>query len=260
MPDPALLVVFGPAAGAALRIVVATVVTARMACPGVPWQVVTCLASGLVLAAAPLLLRLATVAAAGTPVAPLPFLLAGEAACGAVLGLVAGTALGIGGHAGGLLAGSTGLSWDGDDGAGDSQAPGLARLAWWVGAAAFLATGGARGAVAALLDSLQAIPVGFAVDGVGVLADSAPVALVGRLPGLVVELALGLAAPALVAVVAFHFCAAICLRAVRVAPGPGVVAGGVGAALLAMLLAAAPAWSDQAAAAAAALVERASTP
>lgn len=253
VPDPALLVVVGPAAGAALRIAVATAVTARTACPGVPVQVVTCLVLALVLAASPALAKLTT--ATGDGAAPLPLLLAGEAACGAVLGLIAGAALGIGGSAGSLLAGTTGLSWDDDLPAGDPQAPGLARLAWWVGAAAFLATGGVRGMVAALLDSLHTFPVGVVANGLG----TGPVALLERLPGLLVELALGLAAPALVAVVAFHFSTAICLRAVRLAPGPGLVAGVVGAALIATLLAAAPAWSGQAAAAAAMFLERATT-
>ncbi|MFM7519212.1 MAG: flagellar biosynthetic protein FliR [Planctomycetota bacterium] len=257
VPDPALLVVVGPAAGAALRIAVATAVKARTACPGVPVQVVTCLVLALVLAASPALAKLAT--ATGDGAAPLPLLLAGEAACGAVLGLIAGAALGIGGSAGSLLAGTTGLSWDDDLPAGDPQAPGLARLAWWVGAAAFLATGGVRGMVAALLDSLHTFPVGVVANGLGTGPGAGSVALLERLPGLLVELALGLAAPALVAVVAFHFSTAICLRAVGLAPGPGLVAGVVGAALLATLLAAAPAWSGQAAAEAAVFLERATT-
>jgi flagellar biosynthesis protein FliR len=242
------------AGGAAVRIVAATIATSRGTLADLPLRVTVCAAIALVVAALP--------AVAGLPAAGVvdhwsrvPLVLVGEMACGWALGTVAAMAIGLGGWSGSMLAGPTGLAWDDDLPAGDPQSAGIARLGWWMGAAAFLATGGCRTLVTALLWSLEAIPVGMVTGGAAVAPLADPGAILVSLPGAALELALGLAMPALVAVIACHLSIAMCLRTIRFVPGPGVVQGLVAALVLASLLVTAPAWSGRAATAASSVIE-----
>jgi type III secretory pathway component EscT len=116
----------------------------------------------------------------------------------------------------------------------------------------FLAAGGHLAIVVGLVESVGRMPIGTlaGTSGAG-LAD-----LVGGLPTAALELALTLAAPALAAVLAFHLAAAICLRAVRFAPGPGLLQAVASLVLLAAIGVGAGAWTTGFAAAARHRIER----
>jgi flagellar biosynthesis protein FliR len=260
MPAPPLpadaLVIACLAGGAAVRIGAATLALARGTLPDLPLRATIGIATALSIAALPTLAAVPTVArlsagAAAGDWLQLPLVLGGEAVCGWALGMVAAVAIGIGGWSGSLLAGATSLGWDDDLPAGDPQSAGIARLGWWMGAAAFLATGGAGWLVAALLGSLTRFPVGAVAGGTAAPWSAVATDLAIRLPGAVLELAAGLALPALVAVIAFHLTMAICLRSIRFVPGPGLIPGLVAALVLASLMLTAPAWGSRSATAAA---------
>jgi flagellar biosynthetic protein FliR len=189
---------------------------------------------------------------AGDSLSLLPLLL-GEAVVGLGLGLAAALAFAAAAWAGGILATVSGLNWAADF-TPDSPAGegGAARLATWLAVAGFLAAGGHLAVVAGLVDSVGRMPVGtLAVAGGAGLAE-----LVASLPTAALELALALAAPALAAVLAFHVAAAVCLRAVRFAPGPGLVQVAASLVLLAAIGAGAGAWTTGFAAAARHQIER----
>jgi len=236
--------------------VAATFATARGTLADVPLRTTVTAAIALVVAALP---GMARTPAAGVVDhwSSVPLLLAGEAACGWALGTVAAVAIGIGGWSGSLLAGTTGLSWDDDLPAGDPQSAGMARLGWWMGAAAFIAAGGCRSLTESLLGSFAVLPVGMLTGGGAAASPPVPGDLLVRVPGAALELALGLAVPALVAVIACHLTVAICLRTIRFVPGPGLAQGLVATLVLASLMVTAPAWSERAATAATALVSSA---
>lgn len=178
--------------------------------------------------------------AAGEGFAVLP-LIAGEALIGFGLGTAAALAFAAAAWAGGILGTVSGLSWA-DDVCPDavSGEGGAARLAAWLAMAGFLAAGGHLVIISGLVESVQRLPVGLVATGNGRegLAD-----LAATMPGTALALAMALAAPALVAVVAFHVAAAICMRAVRLAPGPGLVQAAASLVLLAAVLAGAGAWT-----------------
>ena len=173
----------------------------------------------------------------------------GEAFVGAGLGLVVAAVAAAAAWAGGIAGSVAGLAWaDEFSPEGDPQAAGLARLAWWLGLAGFLAAGGHLAVVAGLVDSFRAIPVGA---GPAVVA-----ARVIAAPGFALGLALSLAGPAITAVVAFHAAVAICIRTVRFVPGAGMLQAAAAGVALAMLVAGLPTWLDGFGAAARGRVER----
>lgn len=190
-------------------------------------------------------IALATVAApaavpAGDGLAPVP-LIAGEALVGFGLGLAAALAFAAAAWAGGILGTVSGLNWADEANADAASGEGgAARLAAWLAVAGFLAAGGHLVIIAGLVESVRRLPVGLvaAGDGLEGLAD-----LMATMPSAALALALALAAPALVAVVAFHVAAAICVRAVRFAPGPGLLQAVASLVLLAAVLAGAGAWT-----------------
>ncbi|MFM7138621.1 MAG: flagellar biosynthetic protein FliR [Planctomycetota bacterium] len=205
-------------------------------------------AATLVLAA--VALPAAAPAGEALPLAPL---LVGEAVVGLGLGLAAALAFAAAAWAGGILGTVSGLSWaadftpDAPGGEGDA-----ARLAAWLGIAGFLAAGGHLAIVAGLVDSVGRMPIGtLAATGGAGLAE-----LVATLPTAALELALALAAPALAAVLAFHVAAAICLRAVRFAPGHGLLQAAASLVLLGAICAGAAGWTSGFAAAARHQVEQ----
>lgn len=244
------------AGGAAVRVATAGVAAVRGALPDLPSQALTGIVIGLLVAVAPTVIGRPWPEGTAAGWGSVPAVLLGEALCGWILGTVAAAAFGIGGWGGTILAGTAGLSLEGDVPAGDAQGGSLARLGWWIGAMAFLAAGGARFLVVALIASFDRIPVG-AIGGFGVPPDLA--ATVGTVPAIVLEMAVGLAVPALVAVIAANLAVAIGLRALGIAPPAGIVPTLTALVVLATLVVTAPAWGDRAAVAAWSILEQAST-
>ncbi len=91
----------------------------------------------------------------------------------------------------------------------------------------------------------------LAVGGIDALAD-----LVAAVPSAALSLALSLAAPALVAVVAFHVAAAVCLRAVRFTPGAGILQAAASLVLVGAVFVGAGVWTSGFAAAVQPSLER----
>jgi flagellar biosynthetic protein FliR len=191
---------------------------------------------------------------AGDGLAPLP-LIAGEGVVGFGLGLAAAVVFAAASWAGGILGTVSGLAWADDftpDAAGGAGEGGVARLASWLAVAGFLAAGGHLAIVAGLIDSVHRLPVGsLAAGGAAELAN-----LVSSLLTAALALAISLAAPAVVAIVAFHVAAAICLRAVRFTPGAGLLQGAASAVLVAAIVIGAGVWTSGFAAAARQPLER----
>lgn len=204
-------------------------------------------------ARAALAVALAAVAlpqAAAMPTADVaPLALVAEAMVGTGLGLVVAVCCAAAAWAGGLVGSVAGLAWADDfDPAGDPQAAGLARLAWWLGLAGFFAAGGHLAVVAGLVDSFRAIPPGAAPS---ILAE-----LVIATSGQALHLAMALAGPALAAVVTFHVAAAVCVRTVRFTPGQGMLQAAAALVALGIVVAGAPTWLDGFGVAARSRVER----
>jgi flagellar biosynthesis protein FliR len=214
--------------------------------PGVSVRIRVALAVALAAAALP------AAATAGVAPVSLPLLVAGEAVVGLGLGLAAAAVLAAAGWAGAILGSVSGLSWADDFAAdGDPQAAGAARLAWWLGLAGFLAAGGHLAVVAGLLDSVHAIPVGGGPAAVG-WVDRVTVAT-----GVAIDLAVALAGPALAAVLAFHVASAVCVQALRVVPGQGLLQAAAAVVVIAALSAGATGWTGGFGTAARDQVERA---
>jgi|694.fasta_scaffold10294_16 flagellar biosynthesis protein FliR len=213
----ALAVVTDPTlvAAVAVRMLVAVLVGMTPVFPGVPLRLRAALAVLLAGAAVPAAVR------AGPATPPLALLVAGEAIVGLGLGLAVAAVLAAAAWAGSLLGSASGLAWAGDfDPQADGEAAGMSRLAWWLGLGGFLAAGGHLAVVAGFIDSVRTVPVGSCLAGTAARAG-----LAEHLTGLVAAsfgLALGLALPALVAVVAAHAAAAVCMRTIRFEAGQGL--------------------------------------
>lgn len=167
--------------------------------------------------------------------------LAGELLVGLMMGSAAAAVMSATAWAGGILGSVSGLSWADDfdpDAAGESA--GIARLAWWVGLAAFFTAGGHLSVVGGLVDSVRHLPVGTAFMGP---PRDWPETLLVTMPAVAVSMAAMLALPALAAVVAFHLASAICLRAVLFSPGPGLLQGLASLVLLVSLWLGAESWA-----------------
>lgn len=176
---------------------------------------------------------------AGVPLDVLP-LVAGEAVIGLGLGLVVAVAFAAAAWAGGILGSVSGLTWA-DDFTPDAPAGegGAARLATWLAVAGFLAAGGHLAVVAGLVDSTGRLPVG----GLAVADRAAWIDLLAATPTAALMLAMSLAAPALVAVLTFHVTAAICMRSVRFASGPGLIQAAAALVLLAAVIHGTATWT-----------------
>ena len=180
---------------------------------------------------------------------PATLVILAEAVIGAGLGLVVAACCAAAAWAGGVPGSVTGLSWADDFTAdGDAQAGGVARLAWWLGLAGFFAADGHLAVVAGLVDSFRTLPAGTPPGAV--------LHRVAEAPDVALTLALALAGPALVAVVTFHVAAAVCLRTVRFAPGPGLLQAAAALVALSIVLVGTPTWLDGFGAAARDRVER----
>jgi flagellar biosynthesis protein FliR len=242
----------------ALDPVVATGVVVRMAAavaagglPVFPWLDLKTRAAATIALAA---VAMPAAVSAGEALAALP-VIAGEALVGFGLGLAAAIVFAAATWAGGILGSVSGLAWADDftpEASGGAGEGGAARLAAWLAVAGFLAAGGHLAIVAGLIDSVRRVPVGsLAVGGIDALAD-----LVAAVPSAALSLALSLAAPALVAVVAFHVAAAVCLRAVRFTPGAGMLQAAASLVLVGAVFVGAGVWTSGFAAAVQPSLER----
>ncbi len=242
----------------ALDPVVATGVVVRMAAavaagglPVFPWLDLKTRAAATIALAA---VAMPAAVSAGEALAALP-VIAGEALVGFGLGLAAAIVFAAATWAGGILGSVSGLAWADDftpEASGGAGEGGAARLAAWLAVAGFLAAGGHLAIVAGLIDSVRRVPVGsLAVGGIDALAD-----LVAAVPSAALSLALSLAAPALVAVVAFHVAAAVCLRAVRFTPGAGILQAAASLVLVGAVFVGAGVWTSGFAAAVQPSLER----
>jgi flagellar biosynthetic protein FliR len=207
--------------------------------PGASFRIRVALAATLAFVAVPM--ALAVQGTAARPVGPLLPVLAGELLVGLMMGTAAAAVLAATAWAGGILGSVSGLSWADDfDPASSGESAGITRLAWWVGLAAFFTAGGQLAVVGGLIDSVRHVPVGSAFGG---RPEDWLVTLAVTTPAVAVSLAVMLALPALVAVVAFHLASAICLRAIPFSTGPGLLQGLASCVLLASLWLGAEAWA-----------------
>jgi flagellar biosynthetic protein FliR len=180
------------------------------------------------------------------PIGPLLPVLAGEVLVGLLMGTAAAGVLAATAWAGGMLGSVSGLSWADDfDPAAAGDSAGITRLAWWVGLAAFFTAGGHLAVVGGVIDSVRHVPVGTALGGA---SQEWLTTLAITAPSMAFSLAVTLAIPTLVSVVAFHLASSICLRAVPFSPGPGLLQGLASLVLLASLWLGADAWAGGSAA------------
>lgn len=191
-------------------------------------------------------LPLAVAVQGSTPPAtggPVLLMLAGEAAVGLGLGAALAAVVSAGAWAGGVLGSVAGLSWADDFGPdGAAESAGCARFAWWTSAGVFLAAGGLEAVAVGIIDSLRVFPIGAALSASGTLQPGLD-HLAAGMPTVAIALALSLAVPALLAVLAFHVTAAIVLRTVPFTPGAGFLQGLAAMVLLAALFCGADAWA-----------------
>lgn len=233
LTDPAGLTII---AGVGCRMLAAVAVATLPAFPGVTIRTRLALAVALAAVALP-----AAVGSSADTVGPWPLVVAGEAIVGGVIGMAIALVVAASGWAGTLLGSVSGLSWadDFDPGGGEASA-GIGRLAWWVGAAAFVAAGGQLVIVTGLLDSFELLPVGTLLEGDGGFDTLLPLA--STAPAMALRIALALALPAITAVVAFHLASTICLRTVPFSPAAGLLQGLAAVVLLVALWSGLDAW------------------
>ena len=171
--------------------------------------------------------------------------IAGEAVIGVGLGLAVSALVSAVAWSGDILGTVSGLAWDDGQEGGASDTPaGVARLARWVALAAFLSAGGLEAVVAGFVDGVRTVPVGLLSHG-----DTPPeamAALVTTIPATAIGLAVMLAIPALVAVLAFQLAATTCLRVSACDPGPGLLHAATALVLLVTISVSAAGWSDAA--------------
>ena len=228
------------AAGVCGRIAAAVATGTLPILPGGSFRIRLTLAFALAVVAVPMALAVQNTPTA-RPIGPLLPVLAGELLVGLLMGTAAAAVLAATAWAGGILGSVSGLSWSDDfDPAAAGESAGIARLAWWVGLAAFFTAGGQLAVVGGLIDSVRHIPVGTAF---GASPQEWLVTLAVTAPGVAISLAAMLAMPALVAVLAFHLASAICLRSIPFSPGHGLLQGLGSLVLLTSLWLGAEAWA-----------------
>lgn len=225
------------AAGVAVRLAVAVAVGGFPLTAGTTLQVRMAAVVALAIASWP---SAAMTAPSATP--PAAFVVIGEAIVGLGLGASLAAVFAAAGWAGTLLGSVSGLSWADDfTPEADSQSAGIARLAWWLGFAGFVAAGGHRQLMVGLVDSFRSLPVGVVVGQEGGLAEAS--ALVSTALGTGLGIALTLAGPALAAVLVFQVAATVAVRVGRVDPGQGLLQSLASLVVLAGVCLAADAWT-----------------
>lgn len=227
------------AAGLAARLAVAVAVGGLPLTAGTGIQVRIAAVLALTVAAWPTSAATASVGTAG--ITPAAIVIAGEAIVGLGLGVSLAAVFAAAAWAGTLLGSVSGLAWADDfTPDADPQSAGIARLAWWLGLAGFVAAGGHLQLVAGLVDSVRTLPVGALAGQGGGPAGMA--SIVASAPGVGLGIALALAGPALAAVLVFHVAAAVAVRVGRVDPGQGLVQSLASLVVLAGVCLAADAW------------------
>lgn len=200
------------------------------------------LALGGVLTGAALPTALATAPAASVDVAGGISIVALEACIGLAFGLALVLLASGVAWAGEIAGTAAGLSWS-DDGDEEDSSAGLARLARWVALGALVSAGGLEAIAAHLVDGVRRMPVGSEFGA------SMPWALGGFLVDVVsgaTGVAVAMAMPLLVAVLAFQATAALVLRAGRSDAGQGIVGGATMLVVAAGLFVLAGVWGDAA--------------
>ena len=237
--DTAGLMLPAVVAAGVLARVAATLTAAATSFPGLTIRIRLALALALTIVAFPTALAATDSAVAVRP----PLVLVGEALVGFAMGTAIAAVASAGAWAGGILGSVAGLSWADDfDPDGDAQSAGMARLAWWISFGAFLTAGGLQAISAGLIDSVRSMPIGSLLSGGG-MPDVSLADLAVRFPAAALALAITLAIPALVAVLAFHLTTAICLRTVPFAPGAGLLQALAALVLLGAVYLGADAWA-----------------
>lgn len=200
--------------------------------PGVSVTVRLMLGLALTAAAVPL-----AISQPCEPSQPLAAAALAEALLGGVTGLAVACLTAAAGWAGNLAGRVSGLSWADEFTPDTTGEAGIGRLAWWIAAAAFLACGGGRIVVAGLLDGLVTTPPGSSsvADLGGLLAPTLTRAF---------ALAVALALPVLVALLAFHVTAAVVCRSLPLTPPAGLLPSLAATVLAAALLLGCGRWSD----------------
>lgn len=203
--------------------------------PGLPLLVRVALAWAMSTAAIVWVLPSGHAVAEGVPLLQVAL---AELAVGGFIGLSVACVTAAAGWAGGVLSSISGLSWAEDYSGGPSEAATpLARLIWWVAAATFVSSGGGRVLLAGLLESFATLPLGGGFDaGIARL-------LTGALD-LAWRLALAVALPALVAVLAWHFSAALACRVIPLSPSTGLLQGSAAVVLLCAVWLGGTAWTN----------------
>jgi flagellar biosynthetic protein FliR len=230
-PEEALV-----AAGVAVRLAVAVAVGGLPLTAGTSLQVRIAAVLALAVASWP-----TATGTAATTLPPPPLVVVGEAVVGLGLGVALAAVFAAAAWAGTVLGSVSGLAWADDfTPDADSQSAGIARLAWWLGLAGFVAAGGHLQLVAGLVESFRSLPVGAVVGHTGGLVGLA--ATVSSAPGTGLGIALALAGPSLAAVLVFHVAATVAVRVGRVDPGQGLVQSLASLVVLAGVCLAADAW------------------
>ncbi len=160
----------------------------------------------------------------------------------AVLGLAMGTAVACvsasAAWAFGMAATACGLSGGDDADPLSVEGAGIARLAWWISAGGFVASGGVRGVLGGLLDSFVTMPIGGRGDGIAAQF----LAVATSLPAAAFTIAVSLALPVLATIIAYHAVVAMATRAAGFEPGLGLVQASASILLLVILFLTAEVW------------------
>jgi flagellar biosynthesis protein FliR len=202
--------------------------------PGIPFVVRAALGWALSIAAIVWTLPLSS-----EPLPNVPFTVAAatELCLGALLGLSVACVTAASAWAGTILGSISGLSWADDFSTGPAEATTpLSRLIWWVAAGAFVSIGGAQVLVLGILDSLTTLPLGGAFDVH--LGASLVTAL-----AMACRLAIALALPAMIAILAWHIAAAIACRVLPLSPSAGLLQGTAAMVLLLAIWTGGPTWT-----------------
>lgn len=201
--------------------------------PGVGMQVRLAMAIVVSAAAMPGVLGAGPIAEGITPLG-----IAAELILGLAMGTSVACVTAAAAWAFGMAAAASGLAGADDADPLSVESAGIARLAWWIAAGGFVASGGARGLLGGLLDSFQTMPIAGGNDG----AVSHVLAVATDLPVAAFTIAVSLALPVLAAMLAYHAVVAVATRAAGFEPGAGLVQASAAILLLVILFLTADVW------------------
>ena len=201
--------------------------------PGTPLRVRVVLSLALSLMVLPQVMVLAD----GSPITISPMTVLGEVLVGGILGSSISMVLGATAWAGQILGTISGLSWAEDfEPFGEVQSAGVSTFAWWVGMAAFFASGGHLAVVCGALETFTTLPVGS-------WPHASLETMCSLVPGLSLHLAISMAMPAMMALVAMHLVTTIIVRIAPLSPGSGLVQAAGAVVLLFSMFVGADTWA-----------------